>query len=135
MKRLLIILFLFVRLVAGAQNFTEKKLLFESITIDDGLSQGMVNCIIQDHYGFMWFATKDGLNRYDGYHFVVYRHDPSDSNSIAENYIEALFEDSKGRLWVGTATGGLEFFNRETETFQHFKKNEENGSDLGHITA
>ncbi len=118
-----------------AQTQPVKKLLFETIGANEGLSQGMVNCIIQDHYGFMWFATKDGLNRYDGYHFVVYRHDPSDSNSIAENYIEALFEDSKGRLWVGTATGGLEFFNRETETFQHFKKNEENGSDLGHIIA
>jgi len=54
------------------------------------------------------------LNRYDGYHFVVYRHDPSDPNSIADNYIETVFEDSKGRLWVGTTSQGLELFNRET---------------------
>jgi len=89
-------------------------LLFETITINDGLSQGMVTWIMQDRYGFLWFATKGGLNRYDGYHFVVYRHDPSDPNSIADNYIETVFEDSKGRLWVGTTSQGLELFNRET---------------------
>src|SRR5262249_16198226 len=96
-----------------------KHLKFEPLTINDGLSQGMINCILQDHLGFMWFATKDGLNRYDGYRFTVFRHDPSDSRTVIDNFIQTIFEDSKGRLWVGTATKGLELFNRESETFLH----------------
>src|SRR5690606_17716208 len=76
-----------------------KKLKFEPITISEGLSQGMINCMLQDSYGFMWFATKDGLNRYDGYRFIVYKHDPSDHKSIADNFLEYIFEDSQGRLW------------------------------------
>ena len=77
-----IALLFFTTVGATAQTIPVKKLLFETITINDGLSQGMVNCILQDRYGFMWFATKDGLNRYDGYHFIVYRHDPSNPASV-----------------------------------------------------
>src|SRR6185436_7091889 len=88
-------LLFFMPVDAITQTIPVKELLFETITINDGLSQGMVNCILQDRYGFMWFATKDGLNRYDGYHFVVYRHDPSNAASIADNYVETIFEDSK----------------------------------------
>jgi len=57
---------------------------FRSLTIEDGLSQGMVSSIIQDRAGFMWFATKDGLNRYDGYSFRVFRHDPADSTTVRD---------------------------------------------------
>ena len=116
----------FVWMCGYAQSASTKKLLFEAITINDGLSQGMVTSIVQDHYGFLWFATKDGLNRYDGYHFLVYRHDPSNPNSIADNYTETIFEDSKGRLWVGTRSKGLELFDRDTEAFHHFKKKTSN---------
>lgn len=91
---------------------------FRAITIEDGLSQGMVNYILQDRYGFMWFATKDGLNRYDGYDFTVYRHDAEDSTTIGDNFVHAILEDSQGRLWVGTATG-LDLFDREREAFKH----------------
>src|SRR4051794_33922713 len=92
---------------AYSQTSVVKNLAFQPLTINDGLSQGMVNWILQDHYGFMWFATKDGLNRYDGYHFTVFRHDARDSTTIADNFVQSMFEDSKGRLWVGTASGGL----------------------------
>jgi signal transduction histidine kinase/ligand-binding sensor domain-containing protein/ActR/RegA family two-component response regulator len=91
---------------------------FRALTIEDGLSQGMVNCIIQDKYGFMWFATKDGLNRYDGYTFTVYRHDPQDSTTVRDNFIYTVFEDREGRLWVGTGTG-LDLFDRDNESFSH----------------
>jgi ligand-binding sensor domain-containing protein/two-component sensor histidine kinase len=107
-------------LKSTAGELHQKRLKFESLTINDGLSQGMINCILQDRYGFMWFATKDGLNRYDGYQFVIYKHDPSDSTTIIDNFIQTIFEDSKGRLWIGTATKGLELFNRGRETFTHF---------------
>ncbi len=98
-----------------------KSLAFDELTTNDGLSQGMVNSIIQDRYGFMWFASNDGLNRYDGNKFTVYKNDPNDANSIAENFIRFLFEDSKGRIWIATAGNGLDLFDRTTETFIHFK--------------
>lgn len=94
---------------------------FEHIGAEEGLSQGMVTAILQDHLGYMWFGTKDGLNKYDGRRFTIYRHDPSDSTSISDNYVFALFEDSKHRLWVGTREKGLNLFNRNENTFQHFK--------------
>ena len=94
---------------------------FRHLTSDDGLSQNFVSCILQDQKGFMWFGTKDGLNRYDGYSFVVYQHDPFDTTSISDNFITSLFEDSRGYLWVGTLNGGLNLFERETETFHHIR--------------
>lgn len=90
---------------------------FKHLTSDDGLSQNYISCIIQDQKGFMWFGTKDGLNRYDGYNFVIYQHDPFDSTSISDNFITTLLEDSRGYIWVGTLNGGLNIFERETETF------------------
>ncbi len=92
---------------------------FRALTIEDGLSQGMVNCIIQDKYGFMWFATKDGLNRYDGYSFTVFRHDPQDTTTVRDNTIEVLYEDRAGLIWVGT-NSGLDVFDPATEVFHHF---------------
>lgn len=86
--------------------------------------------MLQDRYGFMWFATLDGLNRYDGYQFVVYRHDPKDKTSITHSYVQTLFEDSKGRLWIGTVSGGLDLFDRETETFLHIKPQQGNANSL-----
>ena len=94
------------------------RLPFRSLTIEDGLSQGMVNTILQDKYGFMWFGTKDGLNRYDGYNFTVFRQDPEDSTTVRNNYIHSLYEDKQGRLWVGTSEG-LDLFDRSRERFIH----------------
>ena len=91
---------------------------FRHISIKDGLSQGMVHAITQDRYGFMWFGTKDGLNRYDGYSFKVYRHDATDSTTVRNSFINTILEDRAGRLWVGTPTG-LDVFDRATETFHH----------------
>ncbi|MBK6754097.1 MAG: response regulator [Flavobacteriales bacterium] len=91
---------------------------FRALTIEDGLSQGMVSSIIQDRAGFMWFATKDGLNRYDGYSFRVFRHDPADSSTVRDNFIQAIHEDRAGLLWVGT-NSGLDVFDPVTEVFHH----------------
>jgi signal transduction histidine kinase/CheY-like chemotaxis protein/ligand-binding sensor domain-containing protein len=120
-----------IALLCGSANaqWDTLALPFRAITIEDGLSQGMVNSAIQDKYGFMWFATKDGLNRYDGYNFTVFRHDPEVPASINDNYIHTLFEDREGRLWVGTAHG-LDLFDRGTETFVHI-----GGMDIGNVWA
>jgi signal transduction histidine kinase/ligand-binding sensor domain-containing protein/DNA-binding response OmpR family regulator len=109
-----ILLILVITFPAYPQNENIK---FKHLSSDDGLSQNFVSCILQDNKGFMWFGTKDGLNRYDGYSFVVYQHDPFDTTTISDNFITSLFEDSRGYIWVGTLTGGLNIFDRKTETF------------------
>jgi len=92
----------------------------EQLTIDQGLSQNFIYDLIQDRRGFMWFGTKEGLNRYDGYSFVIYRNDPMDTASLSGNNVTALYEDSLSVLWVGTAEGVLNRFDRATERFTHF---------------
>ena len=75
---------------------------FERLSVEHGLSQSTVNGILQDREGYMWFGTLNGLNKYDGYRFVDFRHNPNDPNSISSDQIYALYEDNKGNLWVGT---------------------------------
>ncbi len=103
---------------------------FKHLSIEDGLSQSTIHCVLQDHRGFMWFGTQDGLNCYDGYRFTVYRPDPADSNSISDNYVRTLFEDSRGRLWIGTDGGGLNVFDSKTKTFSVFKNNPKDSTSL-----
>lgn len=92
---------------------------FENISIEQGLSQGAVFCISQDSRGFMWFGTEDGLNRYDGYSFTVFKPDPHDPGSLSNNNIWSIYEDAAGVLWIGTYNG-LNKLERETGKFTHF---------------
>ncbi|MBL7884597.1 MAG: hypothetical protein JNL69_11045, partial [Bacteroidia bacterium] len=91
-----------------------QELKFTHITSDQGLSMGVVNCVLQDSKGFMWFGTQDGLNKYDGYTITNYKHNQLDSNSISNNFIYSLYEDKSGVLWIGTNGGGLDAFNLST---------------------
>lgn len=88
--------------------------------MEQGLSHSTVNCILQDSYGFLWFGTEDGLNRYDGYDLTVYKHNPDDPHSLSHNNVWSLFEDSVGVLWVGTYGGGLNRFDRDTGQFARY---------------
>jgi ligand-binding sensor domain-containing protein len=78
------------------------KIKFEYLTVDDGLSQGIIEDIFQDSQGFMWFATRDGLNRYDGRQFVVYRNNRNDPQSLVSNWILSLAEGKDGKIWIGS---------------------------------
>ncbi len=90
---------------------------FERYTIADGLSNNSVNAILQTRDGYLWVATKDGLNRFDGQTFRIFKHDPQDAFSLPENYVMSLLESAEGDLWIGTWGGGLCRYEPRTETF------------------
>lgn len=92
---------------------------YESLTIEQGLSQGMIFDLCQTRDGFLWVATKDGLNRYDGYNFKVFTHNPFDPFSLSESAVIALFEDSRGLLWISTVSKGLDVYDPRTGHFHH----------------
>lgn len=103
------------------------------LTTADGLSDNMVFNGLQDRRGFMWFATRDGLNRYDGYNFTIFRHDPQDSFSLINNAVTELLEDSKGTLWIGTK-GGLHKYDPATEKFTRYTDSLlSNGESIGSL--
>ncbi|HSY60591.1 MAG TPA: two-component regulator propeller domain-containing protein, partial [Cytophaga sp.] len=78
---------------------------FHSLSIKDGLSEATVRSIAEDRTGFMWFGTEDGLNKYDGYVFTVFKNTVKDSFSVSSNNIKCIYTDSKGNLWIGTRHG------------------------------
>ncbi|QHS54132.1 response regulator [Mucilaginibacter sp. 14171R-50] len=94
-----------------------------TLSISDGLSHSNVKFIFEDRVGYIWLATDDGLNRYDGYGFKVYRHNAKDKNSLRVNNINVLAEDAAGNLWVGTGGGGLSLYDRNTDSFINFTAN------------
>jgi len=98
-----------------------KKIRFIRTSIEEGLSQSSVTCILKDNSQLMWFGTQDGLNCYDGYSFRVFFHDPEQPSSLSNNYINTIYEDKQGELWIGTANG-LNRLDRETGTFIQYKK-------------
>ncbi|MHC4638833.1 MAG: sigma 54-interacting transcriptional regulator, partial [Planctomycetota bacterium] len=96
---------------------------FTRLSRAQGLSQVTVRCFLQDKYGFVWIGTDDGLNRFDGYSFIVYKNDPVNPRSVTDNKIRALYEDVNGVLWIGTDGGGLNRYDRDTDDFSHYYHN------------
>ncbi|MFA6470070.1 MAG: two-component regulator propeller domain-containing protein [Bacteroidota bacterium] len=102
------------------------------ITINDGLSQNYIYAIHQDRKGFLWFGTKDGLNRYDGYSFRIFRHDNIDSTSISDNTITSIHQGEGDILWIGTAGGGLQKFDPKQSNFAHYENDPQNVNSISH---
>lgn len=94
---------------------------FGRIDVENGLSSNSVYAILQDKAGFLWFGTDNGLNRYDGYNFKIFRNDPDDSTSISSDNIWSLLLDRSGNIWIGTKEGVLNKYNPETEIFTRWK--------------
>ena len=92
---------------------------FRQLTTNQGLSQNHISSILMDKKGFVWLGSEDGLNLYDGYTFVQYKHSTLDSNSIDDSYVQDILEDRQGNLWVATSAG-LNLFDRETNRFRHY---------------
>ncbi|MFB9058253.1 two-component regulator propeller domain-containing protein [Mariniflexile ostreae] len=117
--------FLFLCLLIGGAYGQEQKnefksLKFKQLSLIEGLSQSSVLCILQDTKGFLWFGTRDGLNKYDGHDFKIYRHSSQSPQSISNSFIKSLFEDEEGTLWVGTING-LNKYIPEEDRFERFK--------------
>ena len=122
--------------VVGLQIKSQKQvtLQFEHITVNEGLSQTTINTIYQDRQGFIWFGSNDGLNRYDGYEMIVYKHDPNDANSLSGNMITTIYEapSKPDVLWLGTMHNGLIRFDRENGTFTSYPHDPSNPKSLHH---
>ena len=118
--------------VFGLPIFAQQ-ILFDHLTVEHGLSQSTVFSIAQDSTGFMWFATEDGLNKFDGYSCTIYRNDPSDPNSISEIGIRKIYVDSKNNLWIITLSGKLDRLDPVKEFFIHYNFQPDSLSNSGSV--
>lgn len=128
-KTLFFLFFLISAFSLSAQNISsENQLLkFKQFSLSEGLSQSSVICMLQDSKGFMWFGTRDGLNKYDGHTFKTYRYNYKDKNSISNSFIKSLLEDKNGNIWVGT-NNGLNKYIPNKDSFKRFKHNKDSNS-------
>jgi signal transduction histidine kinase/ligand-binding sensor domain-containing protein/DNA-binding response OmpR family regulator len=99
---------------------------FTSLSSKDGLSSNTVQSILKDRYDLLWFATDDGLNKFDGTRFKTYRHNAHDTTSLETNEIVTLYEDAKGQLWIGTVGGSLHKYDRQHDRFERIHAKHQN---------
>ena len=104
---------------------------FGRLTTEEGLSSDQAWHVAQDNHGFMWFATANGLSRYDGASVKVYRHDPDDPNSLGHNILRAMIVDQSGDLWLGTWGGGLNQYDPEKDAFIRYQHDPGDPHSLG----
>ncbi len=107
----------------------EHKFYFRHLNTDQGLSSGLINCIYKDHNGYLWIGTFNGLNCFDGSHFLMWNVNPGDSLSLQSNVIESICEDRKGNIWCSTSNGVSKFNGKRFETYRF--KNEVTGQEGG----
>ena len=121
--------FLFL-ICSGMISGQPQSIKFERIAREQGMKSGSIQCMLQDHQGFMWFGTPKGLHRYDGYGFTIYNHNVRDSTSLSGGHILSLHEDASGNLWVGTLINGLNMLDRSSGTFVRFGHDPKNPHTL-----
>lgn len=129
MQQLLRLATLLIQLCFVVGSFAVPQFNFKKYQVEEGLSHNTVWCVLQDSYGFMWFGTSDGLNRFDGRNFVVFRNDYNDKNSLGNNSVQSLFEDTDKNLWIGTING-IYIYDRKTDRFTFFSKKTEYGVSI-----
>ncbi len=123
-------IFLFVVPLLAQKRALKKSVRFERLSLQQGLSHSRANWILQDATGYLWIGTEDGLNRFDGYHFRTYYHDPDDPGSLSENSISCMVEDHGERIWVGTNGGGLNQYDPIRDRFIRFKHDPDHPASL-----
>jgi signal transduction histidine kinase/ligand-binding sensor domain-containing protein/DNA-binding response OmpR family regulator len=123
--RITLVLFLIFEGTLFGQNFN-----FKHLSTSDGLSSNEVRAVFEDSNGFMWFATSDGLNRWDGYKFEVFKNYNNDKNSLSTNFLLCLAEDSSKNIWIGTNHGGLVKFSTTDEKFYRYTMSENDKTSL-----
>jgi len=112
---------IFCLTVIGFTGLTaQQQLRFKHLNLEQGLSHSLVTDVIQDRRGFIWVGTQDGLNRFDGYHFRIFRPDPKLKNSPHGKWISELFEDSSGQIWIRYRSGGLDRYDPVHQQFHHY---------------
>jgi len=118
--RVHLLFFVLVFLTASKLNAIEtvNNLSFDLYSQEHGLSNNQIHCVLQDRKGWVWIGTSQGVCRFDGYRFTVFKNDPDDSTSLKGNLVRTIFEDHLGQLWIGTENGGLNKYDREKERFQ-----------------
>ena len=109
----------------------QHKVRFGHLFLEDEHWEARVYDILQDKLGFMWFGTRDGLYKYDGYSLHVYKNDPDDPTSLSDNRVRAILQDRSGALWVGTIDGGINRFEPETEQFIRYQHDKDDLHSLG----
>ncbi|MGN6416313.1 MAG: hybrid sensor histidine kinase/response regulator transcription factor [Pseudobacter sp.] len=119
MQKIAYILFCAVSAICSNTLAQNRDIKFTSLCSRDGFLSNSVNTILKDRYGIMWFGTDDGLNKFDGTNFTVYRYKPGDSTSLPTNEVLTLHEDRTGNLWIGTSGGGLSMYDRKKDRFLH----------------
>ena len=112
-------------------HITQNQYTFKYLTIDEGLSNNNVRSVCQDEKGFIWFATPNGANKYDGKSIINYRHNPDDSTTISGNDVDVIFADSKGNLWIGS-NNGLDLYNAGKDNFIRFY-HDKMDTELGNV--
>ncbi len=126
----LFLFFLCIQFFVEAQQ----DFIIQNLKLEKGLSQSTVWAFTQDRKGFVWVGTQDGLNRYDGYKYRVFKHIPFDTSSLSSNFIGALYAEKNNKIWVGSSLEGLDLFNPQTQKCLHFgtniKKRKINSNDI-----
>lgn len=120
-RSLIPVILLLLALLPDSLLSQRTDLKFQHISIEQGLSQSSVFSIFQDSKGLLWIGTLNGLNKYDGYRFTIYRSIPRDTTTLSNNTVFKILEDRNGILWIGTLGGGLNSFDRKSETFTRFR--------------